>query len=416
MHHSPSMDRLRLPLSAALLWSAVGTASAQTFDSGSDGSDGALNLTTPGTIVFNPDDVATFGRRLDVDGDGVYHFTTITIDAGVTVVLRGDLLDGPVYWLAQGDVAIDGVIDLNGAPGQTAGSYANAGARVPAYGGAGGFPGGIGEYGNLPATAGAGPGGGAAASSATDSRPFSAGHVVLGYGNDGGAVYGNDYLVPLVGGSGGGGGRNESGYCGPAAGGGGGGGALLVASKSSIMISGSVSANGGTSGGACAGGDGSGGAISLKAMSVGGAGSITAAGPFGRNPGRIRIESFNYAFTGTQTPVAVRATPYKVFLSTRRPRVRIAFIGGIPVPGHPSANFTAPDVTIPNGSSVPFDIEARNVPPGTNVKLQLISESGPDLNATATLAGTQDLSTATALMDVPPGFSRSYVRVTFAQP
>jgi hypothetical protein len=41
------------PLVALLgAWQLV---SAQGFDSGSDGSDGALNLTTPGTIVFDPD-------------------------------------------------------------------------------------------------------------------------------------------------------------------------------------------------------------------------------------------------------------------------------------------------------------------------------------------------------------------------
>src|SRR5438270_208703 len=57
---------------------------SQTFSSGSTGIDGALNLTTPGTILFNP---KTFNPPLDQDGDNIYNFTTINIGAGVTVKL-----------------------------------------------------------------------------------------------------------------------------------------------------------------------------------------------------------------------------------------------------------------------------------------------------------------------------------------
>ena len=84
---------------------------AQVFNSGSTGADGALNLTTPGTVVFDP---KTFVPPLDPDGDGIYNFTTINIAAGVTVRLRGDIINAPVVWLAQGAVTINGAIDAAG--------------------------------------------------------------------------------------------------------------------------------------------------------------------------------------------------------------------------------------------------------------------------------------------------------------
>ena len=68
----------------------------QGLDSGSNGSDGALTLTTPGEVVFDP---AALG--LDADRDNVFHFTTITIASGVTVRMPARALQAlPVVWLA----------------------------------------------------------------------------------------------------------------------------------------------------------------------------------------------------------------------------------------------------------------------------------------------------------------------------
>ncbi|MGE0680361.1 MAG: hypothetical protein AB7P69_05565 [Candidatus Binatia bacterium] len=110
----------------------------QFFDSGSNGSDGALNLTTPGTVEFDP---TTFNPPLDPDGDNVYHFTTITIAAGVTVHLLVRKVNGPVFWLASGAVQIDGAIDLNGENGTSIGSTFES--RLRAMPGSGGYAGGI---------------------------------------------------------------------------------------------------------------------------------------------------------------------------------------------------------------------------------------------------------------------------------
>jgi len=113
------------------------SANSQTFDSGSTGADGALTLTTPGTIVFDP---RTFDPPLDPDNDGIYHFTTITIAAGVTVRLSARQVNAPVVWLASGAVEIHGVMNLNGEDGQGPDPI---GVVAPAVPGSGGYAGGF---------------------------------------------------------------------------------------------------------------------------------------------------------------------------------------------------------------------------------------------------------------------------------
>src|SRR6266576_3377967 len=125
----------------------------QAFNSGSNGSDGALNLTTPGTIIFDP---KSFNPPLNPTGDNVYNFTTINIASGVTVKLTSKVLNGPVYWLATGAVTISGVVDASGETGHPLTD--NIADRVPAAGGAGGYSGGVGGNGTSPPTSGNGPG------------------------------------------------------------------------------------------------------------------------------------------------------------------------------------------------------------------------------------------------------------------
>ena len=105
------------------------------FDSGSDGSDGSLDLTGQnGVVIFDP-----VASGLDLDGDNVFHFTTITIPAGVTLRMRGlELQFAAVYWLAQGAVQVDGTIDLSGEDSHDV----QMGNRRPSMPGPGGFPGG----------------------------------------------------------------------------------------------------------------------------------------------------------------------------------------------------------------------------------------------------------------------------------
>src|SRR5436309_2953148 len=102
------MQRISCKLAMTIALTA-GAMSAQ-FNSGSNGSDGSLNLSTPGTVDFDP---AALGK--DLDGDNIYHFTTINIAAGVTVRLRASKLrNASVVWLASGAVTIAGTLDLSG--------------------------------------------------------------------------------------------------------------------------------------------------------------------------------------------------------------------------------------------------------------------------------------------------------------
>lgn len=160
-----------------------------TFSSGSDGSDGALDLTgtkSGTTVLFDPSAFKGDQHQLNI-----FNFTTITIPTGVTLKLSGAKVPAAMYWLAQGDVDIEGTIDLTGANGGSA--TLDVDVRVPATPGPGGYSGGVGSYlnQNQNATAGNGPGGGAASPSYCTNAT-------------GGVFSGDQFLVPLVGGFGGG--------------------------------------------------------------------------------------------------------------------------------------------------------------------------------------------------------------------
>ena len=402
--HSRNLALL-LIINAAVVMGGARFASAQSFSSGSNGSDGALNLTTPGTIIFDP---KSFNPPLDPDGDGVFHFTTINIAAGVTVKLSGRIFPRPVFWLATGAVTINGIIDLNGEEGHS--RSINSSVRTPSAPGAGGYSGGVGGNAAHPARPGNGPGGGAVQAGDT--------------AGTGGTFTGNTFLVPLVGGSGGGGEQFGSSTFG--AGGSSGGGAVLIASSVSITVNGGIAAEGGFSGSQGTAGAGSGGAIHLMAPTISGNGVLSTRGGSGPlaasgSIGRIRIEAFihqwNFRDDFSNIPPASTTTgsPFNVFVPTLT-SVRLVSVAGVPVNPNPTGSFEMPDVSINSGAAVTVVIEARNIPLGTVVKLHLFSESGPDQFVDSTpLAGTTQTSTATASVVLPSGFSRGFVRATWTQ-
>ncbi len=197
------------------------------FDSGSNGTDDALNCAA--LMALDPVncpacdetctvqiDLALAASLCDCDGDpktpdvpcqsscpspvpgqGVYdasewavvfNYTTIDIPAGVTVTFHNHPKGAPVVWLASETVIIAGTVSLDGADASVGvgSSYA-----MP---GPGGFSGGIGRLGG---SAGFGPGGGA-----PNANTFGGGG---GYGTagvgTGGAIYGTASIVHLIGGS-----------------------------------------------------------------------------------------------------------------------------------------------------------------------------------------------------------------------
>ena len=183
----------------AMLAATAGLAPAQTFDSGSNGTNGALDVTNSIT--------------LDLPPNGVFHFTTVRIRSGQTLTFRTNALNTPVYLLAQSKV----VIENNAYIKVTGKDYSGI---APGAGGPGGFA----AHQIYSSGDGQGPGAG------TRSNGY---YAVFAFpsGNNSNA-YGNTLLVPLIGGSGGAG--NPSG----AAGGGGGGGAILIASSTEVSING----------------------------------------------------------------------------------------------------------------------------------------------------------------------------------
>src|SRR5688500_875128 len=204
-------------LFAALAVAACGiiSAHAQPFQSGSNGSFGAINLTTA-------------DLTLDLPPDGVLHCTTVNVGVGRTLRFRRNALNTPAVILATGDVTIAGAIDVQGGRGS---------ASAPGLGGPGGFDGGAPGSVGLPAGDGQGPGGGKGGTVVVDDTAAGNGSYATA-SNQGppakrGATYGNALLFPIVGGSGGGGAAGNPGW-----GGGGGGGALLIASSTRITFTG----------------------------------------------------------------------------------------------------------------------------------------------------------------------------------
>jgi hypothetical protein len=389
-----------------ILWSlAAASASvpapAQTFSSGSTGSDGALTYNTPGNYVFDP---KSFTPPLDPNGTGVFNFTTITIAAGVTVRLGGDVYASPIVWLAQSAVTINGTLDLSGQNGFSA---TNTTQRTNTIPGSGGYGGGYPGVGNNPPGAGLGPAGGLTTSPGCNS-------AVAGKG----LFTGNQFLVPLIGGSGGGGNGVNSG--------GAGGGAILIASSVSISGTGSIKANGGAGLANFTYSEvGAGGAIRLVAPTVTLSGNLNASAGISPNDGCqsqaasvgvVRIEAFQIGAINASGNLYT-ATPFGLFLSSSGiPAVSVVSVGGNPVATSPTGTFTVPDVTVNSNGPLSVAIQGANVPIGTVVTLVIFSENGPDQTIQSTpLAGTLASSTATASVTLPSGFSKGFVKATFTQ-
>jgi hypothetical protein len=415
---------------------------AQTFDSGSDGSNGALNLTLAGA---DPDGIIIFDPQamgLVPDENNAYHFTTINVESGVTVKLRADILGVgiPVIWLATGDVTIDGTLDLNGERGH---AYNATGIVQAAIGGAGGFNGGTGRREFRAPTVGQGPGGSdVIRTSVGNYRVSGAGHANAGGSNDSlaGSSYGNNFLIPLLGGSGGAGSGDSTATESASAsqlgaGGGAGGGAVLIASSTQIQVNGSITCAGGNGGVprgglSNSGGGGSGGSIRLMANTLVGSGVLSAAGGAGidfsvgaGSVGRIRQEIFDNQFTGATTPNVIASVPISVFPKSAIPSVRVVRISGLSVPPNatasidlplaPTGSFVPADMVIDENDTVTLEIEASDIPLGTVVNLTLYS-GAVVLNIISTpLVGTLESSTATATVAIPTGFSRFAVEASW---
>jgi hypothetical protein len=382
-------------------------ASAQ-FVSGSDGSCGAYNPTTSG--YFIPSNFPSCHHL----ANNVFDFTTITIPAGVTITLTAWYDNAPVYWLASGNVDIEGTLNLAGGNGANW-TTDPADYRIPPAAGSGGYTGGVGGSSSQPSLPGSGPGGGKVAVFCS---------VVAGVGT----FTGNQYLVPLVGGSGGGGGgsSNDSHFT---PGGGAGGGAILIASTTQITVNGTITANGGSAGTDPNCGDaegGSGGAIHLVSSTINGSGTITAVGGTGggfltAGSGMVRLEAYTLTFAGSfaGTPVG-ESVPFsntafaQTIPSVPRPFLQVTSVNGQAITENP---FGFPDTIFNTDQPVPVVITGHKVPVGTTANLTVLGDSADqDSGLQCTLAGTLATSTCTINVTFAFGGSRGLYVSTWQNP
>lgn len=398
------------------------------FDSGSTGINGpfpasivggtteiVLNL-QDGTLIFNPSGVGGFLPNVPEGGlvDGVLEFTTFDLPEGITLRFSPAPGNPAVTILAQGDVNVMGTIDVSGQAGS------GSGFSRTAFGGPGGFSGGLEKIGSNAEDqpgAGLGPGGGGA----KGRYGGGGGHGLRGVnasavdGGSGGPAYGTNLLRPLIGGSGGGGGSASTGSVGP--GGGGGGGAIGIASSTKIVVDGSILARGGAGGevGLQYGGGGAGGAIRLTANAIRGTGLLSTLGGAssasvggGGSVGRIRIEAFDNSFAGGFEGVLTHGAPGPVKFDNP-PRIHVTAVDGQPVPASPNGALRGMDLKIDSPGTRTIEITTNNVPISTTVSIVAKPENGRSGvtvigPATNQVAGTFEAATATVDLDFPlPG-------------
>ncbi len=375
-----------------------------------DGSDGALNITEDTVIDLSQAVTGTWNQNNTANaGKGVYDpdkwaivfkYTSVNIaghTTGAPAVLDGRTLKfknhpshAPVVWLVQGNVTIDGILNLNGQNGL----MTLPEALIPIEAGPGGFRGGPGS----PQGHGAGYGPGGSNAHWTGPSGQYAG------------TYGNPQIIPLIGGSGSGG-TNEG-----VASGAGGGGAILIATPGTVSIGGSISAKGGYSPSNNAAG--SGGAVRVIAASVAGAGSIYATGPTGAGSiGRIRLETNSLTTSLVTLPETIGVPPANspiIWPATNAPKARVVSVDAISAPVDPrSPLIAAADVAIQNNAPVNILIETRDFPIEGVVQLAVIPKFGNRSWFTATrIGGDINVATWQVTTVLPQGFVTLQARAT----
>ena len=342
-----------LALAILVLVISVAHLGAQGFSSGSDGRDGALNVTETTT--------------LDLPADGIFRFTTVTVASGVTLQFNRNPLNTPVYILATGNINILGAISVSGREGT---SFSGG------QGGPGGFDGGLpGIAGSLPG-AGYGPGAGLGGDHTSDPS------TVAGSGAYGGlpsyssarngAIYGSPLLVPLIGGSG------SSGTS--IVGGGGGGGAILLASDTRVHISGSVQALGSRAAFTTIA-IGSGGAIRIVSPIVSGNGAliVSAIGPSGHSGGhgRVRIDLLDRSALqlSIQPPAALSVGAFMLVFPPVVSRLDLIAVAGQTIPEGTSEPVL---VTLPFNAPTnhPVTVQARDFSGVVPIEIVLTPDIG----------------------------------------
>ncbi len=342
-------------------------ASADIIVPGADGSDGDLILAYETRVIDLA--LATTGTwNQPGNGNGVYDpakwavvfkYRRVRYEQS-NIQFKPHPSGAPVVWLVSefvsSDPSLRGAIILNGtttSPGP--GGFRSGGFDVASYG--------------------FGPGAGGT----TGTKSF-ASHGVAG--SNGGPIYGNERIMPLVGGSGGGG---------KADGPGGGGGAILIACQG--IVEGLIVADSNDTNGE---GTGSGGAIRIVADRIGGFLNLRAS-----LRGRIRVETnagggplTANAGGGTVSTSTDPFTTAQIWPTDTHPKVGIVQVHGISAPTDPRARLeeATTDLAINAGSPVVVRMEALNVPSTWKVEVKVVPKTGRPIIAEATKVEGNDLA------------------------
>ncbi len=355
-------------------------------NSGSNGSDGALNPTS--NIVINMAD----------HPDGIYQYTSVNISNGVTVTFIPNANNTPVTWLVQSNCVINGTVDVSGQ---------SADGEIRGVGGPGGWAGGSGGSNPSP---GQGPGGGAVSLlNVGGGGSFGSQGCIGGPGaGSAGQLYGNAFLLPLLGGSGGGGTSADS-----PGGGSGGGGAILIAASGFIQLNGSIHAYGGAHDGInwTYGGPGSGGGVRLVTSNFTGNGVIRTDGGVGgcayAGSGRVRIDAFQNTFGGTLSGIVAQGfQPIIIPVAGQCVQLSIASIAGASVSVSPNGQLLSPDAIISGqqANPIPIVVNCSNLPLNTLITVTVKPVNGSPVSAVGfNTAGTLASSTATVSLNMPRG-------------
>lgn len=334
-----------------LSFSIVQPVHAVRFNSGGTGVDGALALgDTECPNNFGDKTTVT----IDVGSSGIKQYTTVSIGEHCRVTFTPiGTGSAPVRWIVQGDVLIDGEINLDGEGGTLADESTLS--QPPAgRGGPGGYDGGTGApLAGAPGLPGDGPAGGGGASNLSGGGGFA-------------PSLSDPQQQPLIGGSGGGG-------CGPASGarhysgGGGGGGALMIVTSGTITLNGSLSAQGGQLGCRYYGDHGKGGhgMLHLIASEVTGRGGMT-------NSRYNIIETLNYTGSFTHEGASAPTVVYLRHLSfslPQSPLLSIQRIAGQTVTAGEALILNAP------GDTVEVIVAGTGLGDGTEVVLRALGDA-----------------------------------------
>ncbi|MBE7498517.1 MAG: hypothetical protein HS117_26560 [Verrucomicrobiaceae bacterium] len=363
----------------------------------SDGSDGAFN---PATNVEIDLGLATNGLwNSPGSGNGVYDaekwavvfkYSSVNIPAGVSVTFKNHPAYAPVVWLVQGNVTIDGELNLDGKSGVSD----TVGGLLPTEPGPGGFRGGA--RGATVSGHGYGPGG----------RGF--------YGRYA-TIYGNPQIIPLIGGSGGYSAFGKSGAAG--------GGAIAIFASNTISIDGLVTAGTKETQPEIIG---SGGAVRLVANLVQGTGQVRCATTFTNTNyapvtsdsfGRIRIEANSLNSSLQTLPETIGVSPPNtpiIWPAANAPTAKVISVDSVNAPLDPRAPLVAgADVAIQNSNQVNILIETTNFPIEGVVQLNITPKFGNRTTHTATrLSGDITSATWQVQTTLPQGFVTLQARAT----